>query len=321
MQFRSYSDLARAVSSNLSRVPSDVDLIVGIPRSGLIPASVVSLGLNLPMTDIEGLLAGRLAVTRLTRRIGCGALAVRDCSHALVLDDSIYTGSTLAVIKERIRAAQLPLRVTYAAVYATPESAAAVDLFFEVCPRPRVFEWHYLHHHVLATALIALDGVLGVDSQLFNAASSTERASYLAGLQPRVRPTARILGFVTDCVSAGQADLQAWLQRHGITFQHLILRDRVPRRSSDSLAHKARAYRRETRATLFLDGSSGDGQRIASRSGKPVIDVRERVLYEPHPLAWCNLKKRGRRLWTRALAQLAESNPAAAAGASARRPS
>ena len=320
MQFRSYSDLARAVSSNLSRVPSDVDLIVGIPRSGLIPASVISLGLNLPMTDVEGLLAGRLAVTRLTRRIGRGALAVRDCSHALVLDDSIYTGSTLAVIKERIRAAQLPLRVTYAAVYATPESVGAVDLHFEVCPRPRVFEWNYLHHHVLATSLVDLDGVLGIDSQLFNAASPSERATYLAGLQPRVRPTARILGFITDCVSAGQADLQAWLQHHGISFQHLILRDRAPHRSSDP-SHKARAYHRETRATLFLDGSSGDGQRIASRSGKPVIDVRERRLYEPHPLAWCNLKKRGRRLWTRALARLSESNPPAAAGASARRPS
>ena len=40
------------VNAYAHRVPHDVDLIVGIPRSGMLVASILSLKLNLPMTDL-----------------------------------------------------------------------------------------------------------------------------------------------------------------------------------------------------------------------------------------------------------------------------
>jgi len=41
----------------------DIDLIVGIPRSGLLVANLMVLHRNLPMTDVIGLHDGRLTDT------------------------------------------------------------------------------------------------------------------------------------------------------------------------------------------------------------------------------------------------------------------
>jgi orotate phosphoribosyltransferase-like protein len=56
MNFRSIADLSAAISTNLNKVPRDVDVIVGIPRSGVHAASIISLGLKLPLTNIDGLI-------------------------------------------------------------------------------------------------------------------------------------------------------------------------------------------------------------------------------------------------------------------------
>lgn len=37
---------------NLHRLPRDIDLVVGIPRSGLLAANLLSLAANIPMADL-----------------------------------------------------------------------------------------------------------------------------------------------------------------------------------------------------------------------------------------------------------------------------
>ena len=63
MNFRTYEDLSRIISNNLYKIPSDVDLVVGIPRSGLMVATMISLYLNLPLTDVDNFLEGKLIST------------------------------------------------------------------------------------------------------------------------------------------------------------------------------------------------------------------------------------------------------------------
>ncbi|HEX2099826.1 MAG TPA: phosphoribosyltransferase, partial [Candidatus Synoicihabitans sp.] len=92
MEYRSYADLTRAVTNGLWRVPADVDLVVAIPRSGIVPATVIALGLNVPTTDVDGLLSDRLIASGHTRRLRRPVERVSDCRHALVVDDSVRTG-------------------------------------------------------------------------------------------------------------------------------------------------------------------------------------------------------------------------------------
>ena len=49
------AQLDDAVVSWLADLPRDVDIVAGIPRSGLLVANLLALHLNVPMTDIAGL--------------------------------------------------------------------------------------------------------------------------------------------------------------------------------------------------------------------------------------------------------------------------
>ncbi len=52
MNYRSISDLNQVILKRLYIIPRDIDLIVGIPRSGMFPANLLALYLNKPVTDL-----------------------------------------------------------------------------------------------------------------------------------------------------------------------------------------------------------------------------------------------------------------------------
>jgi adenine/guanine phosphoribosyltransferase-like PRPP-binding protein len=56
MNYRSIADLNRVVATSLHLVPTDIDVVVGVPRSGMLPATLLALYLHLPLTDVEGLI-------------------------------------------------------------------------------------------------------------------------------------------------------------------------------------------------------------------------------------------------------------------------
>ena len=60
MNFKTFEDLSKTVSNNLYKIPSDVDLVVGIPKSGIMVASMIALHLNLPLTDLDSLESGKI---------------------------------------------------------------------------------------------------------------------------------------------------------------------------------------------------------------------------------------------------------------------
>ena len=53
MNFITFEELGECIYTNISKVPRNVDLIVGIPRSGTLAANLLALYLNLPFTDID----------------------------------------------------------------------------------------------------------------------------------------------------------------------------------------------------------------------------------------------------------------------------
>jgi hypothetical protein len=60
MNYRSFSDLQARVAEWAIALPDEVDLVVGVPRSGLLPATLLALHRHLPMADLDGFLAGRI---------------------------------------------------------------------------------------------------------------------------------------------------------------------------------------------------------------------------------------------------------------------
>lgn len=53
IEYRSIVDMNNIIVKNLQKLPHDIDLVVGIPRSGMLPANLIALYLNKPFTDID----------------------------------------------------------------------------------------------------------------------------------------------------------------------------------------------------------------------------------------------------------------------------
>ena len=223
MNYRSVADLNEAIKRWIAQLPQDLDIIVGIPRSGLLAANLLALYLNLPLTDVEGLCKGRILATG--RRFD--EKRVPDFSNkdlkVLVVDDSVNSGSQMEKVKKQIESAKLPYQIYYAAVYASPRGHRYVDYWYEIVDTPRCFEWNIMHHNILTDSCVDIDGVLCRDPTPEENDDGERYREFLVNVKPLVVPT-KPIGWLVTCRLEKYRELtEMWLKKHGIQYNYLIM--------------------------------------------------------------------------------------------------
>ncbi|HVR70368.1 MAG TPA: phosphoribosyltransferase family protein [Vicinamibacteria bacterium] len=310
MNFRTFRDLQARIAEWALALPDEVDLVVGLPRSGLLPATMLALHRQLPMADLDGFLAGRVydGGRRFHARFGDGAVAayLDEPRTVLIVDDSIRSGASLAQVRERIEGANLPHRVRYGVVYAEPGTEHLVDHYCEVVPTPRAFEWNLMHTDaLLSRCCVDIDGVLCPDPTPAQNDDVEAYLDFVRSAPPLHRPTGLIGWLVTCRLEKYRAETEAWLEQRGIRYRQLIMMDypdAAARRAAGAYgAFKAEAYT-HSEALLFLESNPRQAREIAERAGRAVYCVGTRELIEPGPLA--RHRRDGYEWWSRLGASL-----------------
>lgn len=284
MNFRSLDDLGQVIVENLHKIPRDVDLVVGIPRSGLLTASIIALHLNIPFTDLDGFLTGKIFEIGRTRKHQ-GQVATTDkCRRVLVVDDSVNEGTTLETAKKQIAQVNFQQEILYAAIFVIPEATEKVDIFFEICPIPRLFEWNMLHHPNISKFCIDIDGVLCLDPTPDENDDGVKYTHFLKTAKPVFLPRQEIGYLVTCRLEKYRTLTTEWLSKHNIRYKQLIMMD-FPDKASRKKAnvygkYKAEAYI-QTNARLFIESSHRQSVKIANLSNKPVLCIENRRLILP----------------------------------------
>ena len=285
MNFRSLEDLAQTLRRNLHRIPHDIDVVVGVPRSGMIPASMLALHRNVALTDVDGLLEGRALQPGIRRRKDRIRREPETWQNVLVIDDSVGTGGTLAEVRARIAAAGRAWNVRYCGVYGTTDDPPGIDLNLELCPLPRVFEWNLMHHpHVLADACLDIDGLLCVDPTAEENDDGPLYERFLRDACAALLPTVPVGTLVSSRLEKSRAATEDWLHRHGVQYGELCLLD-LPsaeerRRLKAHAPFKAEVYSSKKRSWLFLESEPAQAREIAARSGKAVICTADMTLFD-----------------------------------------
>ena len=116
MNYRNIKDLNNTILQGLSIIPRDFDLIVGVPRSGMLPANLLSLYLNRPYTDIDSFLNGHIY------KAGARSQFFEEGAYkkVLVVDDSIASGSAMIECKEKLKHLEDKFDLNYCAIYIIP---------------------------------------------------------------------------------------------------------------------------------------------------------------------------------------------------------
>jgi hypothetical protein len=253
----------------VGRLPDDLSAIVGIPRSGMLPASLLATLLHVPLYAIDGA-QGLLP-------IGHG----RRLDHAgpgegplLVIDDSVNGGHAMYQARQAISHAAYRNPVLYAALYPRPSSVGCVDLFARLAPLPHLFEWNLFNCQQTQAFAFDMDGVLCDDFQ-GDEANSEEYLEFLETARPRWLPRRHEIPLiVTARLERYRRQTEAWLTRFGIRVRKLVMgpwNDHGERR----VAFQAGPYKGgpfvASGCRLFVESDERQAKAICEYSRRPVL--------------------------------------------------
>jgi uncharacterized HAD superfamily protein/adenine/guanine phosphoribosyltransferase-like PRPP-binding protein len=299
MNYRSIADLSDVISRNLYRLPSDVDLVVGVPRSGLLAAAIMALALNVQFTDVEGFLTGRLFAAGKTRRRNTFDRSLADMSNIVVVDDSIFSGESMAETRAKIEAAYPEKKITFCAVYGVRSDQPGVDIAFEVVPHPRLFQWNLFHHNLLEQCCVDIDGVLCVDPTDDENDDGKKYIQFLLEANAMHTPTKKVGYLVTSRLEKYRTQTETWLQRRGIKYGELIMLDlptKEERQRLNAHGHFKGTVFRHADALLFIESDRLQAAEIAKISGKPALCVETQELFSPSSFSGIALLQKAKQL-------------------------
>jgi len=284
MNYRSFAHLSEDIKRGLPRLQArGFDLVVGIPRSGMVPAYIIGLYLNVGVTSLNGLLANEAIKSGSTRRARVDLGVALNASKILLVDDSISSGDSLKKTLENIPA-ELRDRITTLAIYSSTKDRPDVDMFFEYVPEPRVFEWNIFHRSLLGRAGVDIDGVLCRDPSTTENDDGERYIEFLQNADSLILPSYKIHSLVTSRLTKYRAHTEAWLEKHGVQYDNLIMLD-LPnaaerQRLGAHATHKAKYYA-ESGLDLFIESDDKQARLIAKLTRKPVYCVDTTQVYSP----------------------------------------
>jgi uncharacterized HAD superfamily protein/hypoxanthine phosphoribosyltransferase len=289
MNYRNITDLNNIILKRLNIIPRDFDLIVGVPRSGMLPANLLSLYLNRPYTDIHSFLNGHIYKAGARSQF----FDISEFKKILVVDDSIASGSAMLEVKESLKHLESKFDIKYCAVYIIPGKEKMVDYFFEIVPLPRYFQWNIMNHTTLEKACFDIDGVLCLDPLPEQNDDGPKYIDFILNAPPLFIPGSKIGTIVTSRLEKYRKETETWLDANNIKYNDLVMLDlpnmEARQKANNHGGHKAKAYMSKP-YVLFVESERNQALEINRLSKKPVLCTENfEMIFESESLMY-NLK-------------------------------
>jgi uncharacterized HAD superfamily protein len=273
---KSVADLNAAIMANIHRLDrGQFDIVCGIPRSGMLPATILATQLQLPLATVESL----------TRGIVYGRSGVRmnvAPPRVLLVDDTVNHGRAMAQAVKALRGkATSILRFCVFGPYRGIEGL--VDIFCETVPGPRAFEWNMQKHRRLSRWGFDMDGVLCRDPTKDENDDGRRYIEFMRSAEPMFVPR-RPIGHVVTCrLEKYRNETENWLRGKGIEFGALHMMPFASK--AERMAHGGRgAWKagivKESGAEFFIESCPKQAGIIAREAAIPVWCTRTQALAE-----------------------------------------
>lgn len=271
LNYKTYQNLSLDIKKNLYKLPQDIDLIVGIPRSGMIPAYMLGLMLSKQVCSLYEFLSEDFNNTKITHRIKLN----NNIKNILIIDDSILSGKSIKETKELINNKQLDKKynIIYLVIYYKKDDYREfVDIALEKVKSPRLFQWNYLNHCFLQDAAFDIDGVLCYDPTDEENDDGEKYKSFILNAKPLFIPQYKIPYIITSRLEKYRKETEEWLKRNNIQYDHLIMLSGYTAEERKKLnlhgKFKAEQYYKLLDIQLFIESNRNQAQEIAKLSHK-----------------------------------------------------
>lgn len=283
MNYRSVNDLTRMVLNNLDKIPCDIDLIVGVPRSGMLLASYISLMLNKPLADIDGYMKNSIMQTGYTKNTSDLVKDIDECRKVLIVEDSVLSGKSIMECKKKIEKISRDVDHIFLAAYVLHSSKDLVDIYFEIVDAPRLFEWNVFHQpSALKKMCFDIDGVLCVDPTSEQNDDGEKYRNFILNAPTKIIPKGKIGYIITSRLEKNRNETEQWLKGNGIEYEELIMLNATAEERTKNNLHvsfKAQEYSK-CGAILFVESETRQAYQINQRTKKPVLCIENNTYYD-----------------------------------------
>lgn len=206
--------------------PRQYDLIVGVPRSGMLVASIVALKLGKGLTTPDHLQQGKYWHSKRVKE----KLSLDRTNHALVVDDAIDSGRAMARAIDTIRACNSEIKISRASLIVREDSKSMVDLYYKIIEPPRTYEWNILHRKIAShfghgRLAVDMDGVICANCPGETDHDEVAYLEWLSNVRPYLIPAFEIDDIVTCRLEKYRQQTEAWLTKHGVRYKELHMWD------------------------------------------------------------------------------------------------
>jgi uncharacterized HAD superfamily protein len=272
--------MINTIRIGLDKIPSGIDCVVGLPRSGMMPAMYIGLVLNIEVTDFQSFREKRVIERGETTQ----RPTVRkfETKKVLVVDDSCHTGTSISKAKKTLREEFPAVEFIFASVYCSNPFNDAVDFFWEQLDPPHVFEWNFNRNIVLNDTIFDIDGVLCKNPTRKQEEKEDEYLKFLETADPLIIPNRRIAGIVTGRLIKYRQITEKWLEKHGIDYGFLEMDTGLERSlvSLRDVACRKGAIFNKSNASLFIESSPEEARIIKSMSKKKVLCFENGFIFD-----------------------------------------
>ena len=272
MQYRSITDLNNIIIKNINKFPKDIDIVVGIPRSGMLPANLIALYLNKPFTDIDSFIDGKCYACGYRKQF------IKDLktNKILIVDDSINTGSAMTKAMDKLKNLS-QYKFIKSAIFGMSKSISKVDICCEIIDEDRIFQWNLFHHpSIISQSCLDIDGVLCSDPTPEQNDDGEKYKEFLLNAEPKFIPTVKIKTLITCRLEKYRKETKEWLRKNNIQYENLImlnLPDAQTRRKWGKYGeYKAKEYMKP-QYKLFIESSLSEAKIIKSITNKSVFCI------------------------------------------------
>ena len=278
--FKTFDSLSKTIRQNICKLPKDIDLIVGIERSGIIPAYIIALFMNKNVCSFNEF------INNLPLKHGNRNIDSVDINNVLIVDDSCSSGKAIKEVKNKIKELNLDNKYhfVYCVPYVTSHSKENVDYYFEEVEQPRLFQWNYLNHVIAEKCCFDMDGVLCVDPSYEDNDDGIKYIEFIRNAKPLFIPKYEIHSIVTSRLEKYRKETEFWLQKNNIKYKNLYMlnmKSAEERRKLKCHAKfKADIYKKLKDTVCFIESDSNQAQEIAKLSGKQCICVTTDEFFE-----------------------------------------
>jgi len=272
VNFVGFRQLHRDIEEFSTKLPPKLVGAIGVPRSGLMVASLLTLHCgDIRLGSVTGWLGHGLRVRR----------PIADTGVVVLLDDSLCTGTSIQKALQQCLRWCHNYRVFTGALYINPRKQTAVDCYLRVLKHPRLFAWNWIGSAQLRHVLADVDGVICKDPPVQDDDGEAYQ-SYIRHAQPLHLPFRPVGGLITGRLSRWRSLTTAWLREHGVQHRRLIMYEANTaterRRRGDVAEWKGRVFR-DGPWKWMIESSKAQAPRISRVAQKPVICLGDERVY------------------------------------------